>query len=79
MTEEPVVNAERMRRSYEETRDEVTRRPVITQRAVAHIEHDLHMVGRIGTWELESDEPPEAGGDGRAVRPLQYIVAGAAF
>ncbi len=79
MNDKPIVDPERMRRAYEQTRDQVGRIPLITQRAVAHIEHDVHIVGRIGNFHLESDEPPDGGGDGSAPRPLQYIVAGAAF
>lgn len=75
----PIVDPERMRRAYRQTQDEVSRRPMVTQRAVAHIERDLHMVGRVGTFSLESDEPRDGGGDGLAPRPLQYLLAGAAF
>lgn len=79
MSDRSVVDPERMREAYARTRAETERHPVITQRAVAHIERDLHMVGRVGTFELESDEPPEGGGRGLAPRPLQYLLAGAAF
>ena len=80
MTEKrPVVDPERMREAYRRTHAEVSQRPLITQRAVAHIERDLHMVGRVGTFSLESDEPRDGGGDGLAPRPLQYLLAGAAF
>lgn len=79
MSDPPIVDPERMRRAYRETRDEARRRPLITQRAVAHIDRDLHMVGRVGNFTLESDEPPEGGGTGSAPRPLQYLLAGAAF
>ncbi len=53
--------------------------PVLTQRAVAHIDKDMHMVGRVGRFQIESDEPPERGGDDLAPAPLQYLLAGAAF
>jgi hypothetical protein len=75
----PRVDIERMKRAYESTRADVRRVPVLTQRAVAHIDKDMHMVGRIGRFQLESDEPPERGGDDLAPAPLQYVVAGAAF
>ncbi|MGA9774843.1 MAG: hypothetical protein WBU92_02865 [Candidatus Dormiibacterota bacterium] len=75
----PIVDPERMRQAYEQTRDEASRHPTITQRAVAHIDRDLHMVGRVGQFQLESDEPREGGGGGAAPRPLQYLLAGAAF
>ena len=73
------VDPERMRRAYESTRDSVKKVPVLTQRAVAHIDKDMHMVGRVGKFTIESDEPPERGGDDLAPAPLQYVLAGAAF
>jgi len=73
------VDLERMRRAYDATRENTRKVPVLTQRAVAHIHKDMHMVGRIGRFQIESDEPPERGGDDLAPAPLQYIVAGAAF
>ncbi|HVD03775.1 MAG TPA: hypothetical protein VNF75_06530 [Candidatus Dormibacteraeota bacterium] len=76
---EPRVNLERMRQVYEATRAETAEQPLITQRAVARIDRDLHMEGRVGTFRLESDEPVAGGGGGSAPRPLQYLLAGAAF
>ncbi len=76
---EPRVDLERMRQAYEATREQTRSAPTITQRAVARIDRDLHMEGRVGNFKLESDEPPEGGGEGRAPRPLQYLLAGAAF
>ncbi|HUY54738.1 MAG TPA: hypothetical protein VMV23_06235 [Candidatus Nanopelagicaceae bacterium] len=76
---EPRVDLERMRQVYETTREQTRSAPTITQRAVARIDRDLHMEGRVGNFKLESDEPPEGGGEGRAPRPLQYLLAGAAF
>ena len=73
------VDLERMRDVYEQTRDSVRRVPVLTQRAVARIDKDMHMVGRVGRFQLESDEPLERGGEDRAPAPLQYLLAGAAF
>jgi hypothetical protein len=73
------VNLEKMRRAYDESREHTRQKPLITQRAVARIDRDLHMTGRAGRFRLESDEPPERGGEDRAPAPLQYVVAGAAF
>jgi hypothetical protein len=73
------VDPERMKKAYEETRANVRKVPILTQRAVAHIDKDMHMIGRVGRFQLESDEPPERGGDDLAPAPLQYVVAGAAF
>ena len=73
------VNLDRMKKAYESSRENTRKVPVLTQRAVAHIDKDMHMVGRVGRFQIESDEPPERGGDDLAPAPLQYIVAGAAF
>lgn len=76
------VDLARMKRAYDASRENTRKVPVLTQRAVAHIDKDMHMVGRIGRigrFQIESDEPPERGGDDLAPAPLQYIVAGAAF
>jgi hypothetical protein len=73
------VDLDRMREVHDRTRDSARSVPVLTQRAVARIDKDLHMVGRVGRFQLESDEPPERGGEDLAPAPLQYIVAGAAF
>jgi hypothetical protein len=73
------VDLGKMRESYEASRERTRRKPVLTQRAVARIDKDLHMVGRVGRFRLESDEPPERGGEDAAPAPLQYVVAGAAF
>jgi uncharacterized OsmC-like protein len=32
------------------------------------------MVGRVGRFRLESDEPAERGGGGSAPSPLQYLM-----
>jgi hypothetical protein len=81
MGSEPIgrVDLEKMRRAYEESREHTKRKPVLTQRAVARIDSNLHMTGRIGRFRIESDEPAERGGDDLAPAPLQYVVAGAAF
>ena len=58
--------------------------PVLTQRAVAHIDKDMHMVGRVGRFQIESDEPPERGGDdlapaARAATAVASASASSAF
>lgn len=73
------VDLDRMKKAYDSVRANARSVPVLTQRAVAHIDRDMHMVGRVGRFQLESDEPPERGGDDLAPAPLQYVVAGAAF
>ena len=73
------VDLEKMRRVYEATKGDALETPVITQRAVARIDRDLHMVGRMGRFQVESDEPPSRGGEDLAPAPLQYLLAGAAF
>ena len=73
------VDPDRMRKAYDDTREHTKSVPVITQRAVARIEKDMHMVGRVGRFQIESDEPPERGGTDLAPAPLQYLLAGAAF
>jgi len=73
------VDLDRMKKAYDATRASTLNVPVLTQRAVAHIDKDMHMIGRVGRFPLESDEPLERGGDDLAPAPLQYVVAGAAF
>ena len=73
------VDLGRMQKAYDATRTSAGSVPVLTQRAVAHIDKDMHMIGRVGRFQLESDEPPERGGDNTAPAPLQYLLAGAAF
>jgi hypothetical protein len=80
VSDKPIrVDLAKMRKAYGEVRESVGRTPVLTQRAVAHIDKDMHMVGRVGRFQLESDEPLERGGEDSAPAPLQYLVAGAAF
>lgn len=80
MTDKPArVDLDRMKKAYDATRANTRKVPVLTQRAVAHIDKDMHMIGRVGRFRLESDEPPERGGDDQAPAPLQYVLAGAAF
>ena len=73
------VDPDRMKKAYDATRANTQKTPVLTQRAVAHIDKDMHMVGRVGRFQIESDEPAERGGDDLAPAPLQYLLAGAAF
>lgn len=73
------VDLDRMKRAYDATRANTQKTPVLTQRAVAYIDKDMHMIGRVGRFQIESDEPPERGGDDLAPAPLQYLLAGAAF
>jgi hypothetical protein len=73
------VDLDRMKRAYDSMRANAQKVPVLTQRAVAHIDKDMHMIGRVGRFRLESDEPPERGGDDLAPEPLQYVLVGAAF
>jgi uncharacterized OsmC-like protein len=68
-----------MKRAYDAMRANTEKIPILTQRAVAHIDKDMHMIGRVGRFWLESDEPQERGGDDLAPAPLQYFLAGAAF
>jgi hypothetical protein len=77
--DESRVDLEKMRRAYDESREQTKQKPVLIQRAVARIDENLHMTGRIGRFRIESDEPAERGGDDLAPAPLQYVVAGAAF
>lgn len=73
------VDLSKMRAVYEASRQRAGTTPKVTHRAVAKIDEDLHMSGRVGRFGLESDEPAELGGGGGAPTALQYLVAGAAF
>jgi hypothetical protein len=55
------VDLDRMQKAYDATRVSAQSVPVLTQRAVAHIDKDMHMVGRVGRFQIESYEPPERG------------------
>ena len=44
------VDLEKMRRAYEESRERTKEMPLLTQRAVARIDSNLHMTGRIGRF-----------------------------
>jgi hypothetical protein len=56
------VDLERMQKAYDTTRTRAQSVPVLTHRAVAHIDNDIHMLGRVGRFQIESAEPPERGG-----------------
>lgn len=73
------VDLDKMQKAYDAVRENTRRTPVLTQRAVARIDKDMHMVGRVGRFTVESDEPHERGGEDLAPAPLQYVVVGAAF
>ena len=82
MTEQGRVDLERMRAVYERERAAMARasrdqRDRIV-RAQASIDRDCHMVGRVGRFRLESDEPADRGGSDVAPTPLQYLLFGAA-
>jgi hypothetical protein len=47
-------------------------------RARASIDRDCHIVGRVGRFRLESDEPAARGGTDTAPTPLQYLLFGTA-
>jgi uncharacterized OsmC-like protein len=65
--------------AYHQAREHAARNPKFTVRAVARIVKDLHMVGRVGRFSLESDEPEAHGGTALAPTPLHYFLIGAAF
>jgi hypothetical protein len=82
MTEQGRVDLERMRAVYERERAAMAhasrdQRDRIV-RAQASIDRDCHMVGRVGRFRLESDEPAERGGTDTAPSPLQYLLFGVA-
>jgi hypothetical protein len=78
MAEQGRVDLELMRAAYQRERAALAgsapagRRRVI--RAQASIDRNTHMVGRVGGFRLESDEPAERGGTGLAPTPLQYLL-----
>ena len=82
MSERGRVDLERMRAVYEHERAAMARTApderIRVIRAQASIEGDCHMVGRVGRFRLESDEPAERGGTGTAPTPLQYLLFGVA-
>jgi hypothetical protein len=82
VSEQGRVDLERMRAVYEHEREAVAhatpdQRARIV-RAQASIDRDCHMVGRVGRFRLESDEPTDRGGSDTAPTPLQYLLFGVA-
>ena len=82
MAEQGRVDLDRMRAVYERERAAMARvsrnqRDRIV-RAQASIDRDCRMVGRVGRFRLESDEPAERGGTDTAPTPLQYLLFGVA-
>ena len=82
MTEQGRVDLERMRAVYQHEREQMARTSPDQRtriiRAQASIDRDCHMVGRVGRFWLESDEPAERGGTDTAPTPLQYLLFGVA-
>jgi hypothetical protein len=82
MTERGRVDLEHMHAIYQRERAGMARTApdgrIRVLRAQASIDDNCHMVGRVGRFELESDEPPERGGTGAAPTPLQYFLFGVA-
>jgi hypothetical protein len=82
MTDQGRVDLERMRGVYERERAAMERAAADQRdrlvRAQAGIDCDCHMVGRVGRFRLESDEPAERGGTDTAPTPLQYLLFGVA-
>lgn len=82
MSEQSRVDLERMRAIYERERAGLARVAADQRarivRAKASIDRDCHMVGRVGRFRLESDEPAERGGTDTAPTPLQYLLFGVA-
>jgi hypothetical protein len=82
MTERSRVDLERMRAVYEREREALAQADADQRarivRAQASIDRDCHMVGRVGRFRLESDEPAARGGADMAPTPLQYLLFGVA-
>jgi hypothetical protein len=78
MAEKGRVDLDLMRAAYQREKDALARsaRAERTRviRAQASIDRNARMVGRVGRFRLESDEPPERGGGGTAPTPLQYLL-----
>ena len=78
MTDRGRVDLGHMRAVYEREREDLARGAAAERvrviRAQASIDRDAHMVGRVGRFRLESDEPAERGGGGSAPTPLQYLM-----
>ncbi len=82
MAEQGRVDLERMRAVYQHEREAMARTSPDQRtriiRAQASIDRNTHMVGRVGRFRLESDEPAERGGTDTAPTPLQYLLFGVA-
>ncbi len=82
MAEQGRVDLERMRAVYQHEREAMARTSPDQRtrivRAQASIDRNTHMVGRVGRFWLESDEPAERGGTDTAPTPLQYLLFGVA-
>jgi hypothetical protein len=82
VSEQGCVNLERMRTVYECERAAMARTSPDQRarmvRAQASIDRDCRMVGRVGRFRLESDEPADRGGTDTAPTPLQYLLFGVA-
>ena len=78
MANDARVDLERMRAAYERERAALARSGPAGRtrvvRAQASIDRNTHMVGRVGRFRLESDEPTERGGTDTAPTPLQYLL-----
>lgn len=78
MTKQARVDLELMQALYERERADLARAAPAERsrviRAQASIDRNTHMVGRVGRFRLESDEPAERGGTGMAPTPLQYLL-----
>jgi len=72
------VDLDQMQTVYERERAGLARRAPAERRRViraqASIDRNTHMVGRVGRFRLESDEPAERGGTATAPTPLQYLL-----
>lgn len=82
MAEHGRVDLERLRAVYEQERVAMARHAPADRdrvvRAQASIDRDCHVVGRVGRFRLESDEPADRGGTDTAPTPLQYLLFGVA-
>jgi hypothetical protein len=78
MAEHGRVDLDHMRAAYEREREDLARSAAAERvrviRVQASIERNARMVGRVGRFRLESDEPAERGGGGSAPTPLQYLA-----
>jgi hypothetical protein len=77
------VNLDRQMREIERLRAEMGAKTaaerLVTTRAVARIIEDVHLVGRMGKFTVEADEPLARGGTEQGASPLQYLMVGTAF